>query len=74
MVVAPQDHFESNSVGAPEWFSRFQEILKRLLEHQVAISFGLVFAIPGLLNGEAFRKLIAHGVVGSKFKKTALDF
>ena len=26
------------------------------------ISFGSVFAIPGLLNGEAFRKLIAHGV------------
>ena len=39
-----------------------EAILKRLFGHQVAISFGLVFAIPGLLNGEAFRKLIAHGV------------
>ena len=29
---------------------------------QVAISFGLVFAIPGLLNGEVTRKLIAHRV------------
>ena len=29
---------------------------------QIAISFGSVFAIPGLLNGEAARKPIAHGV------------
>ena len=28
---------------------------------QVAISFGADFIIPGLLNGEAFEKLIAGG-------------
>ena len=31
---------------------------------QVAISFSLNFAIPGFLNGEPLRKLIARGVRG----------
>ena len=52
MVFASRGHFENDSVGAPEWSS----------PTQVAISFCLSFAIPGLLNGETFRKLIAHGV------------
>ena len=47
---------------------------------QVAISFGSVFAIPGLLNGEATRKPIAHGVCHflglwecPRFRKTLWD-
>ena len=62
MLFVSRGYFESDSVREPECFSHLQDILEMFLGHQVAISFGYVFAIFGLLNGEAFRKLIAHGV------------
>ena len=79
MVFCIRGHFESDSVGAPEWFSHLERISKassagapegylsrggkrRSSQTQVAISFCMNFPIPVLLNGETFRKLIAHGV------------
>ena len=48
MLFVSRGYFESDFVREPEWFSHLQDILERLLGHQVAISFGYVFAIFGL--------------------------